>query len=80
MALNRPRTEEEKKHQSEVMRGRITPPEVRAKISASMKKYYRDNNVDFTPRIEGLRAYHNIASKVYEKYKKGELVEKIDEQ
>lgn len=79
MALNRPRTAEEKRHQSEIMKGRTTPLEVRQKISASMKKYYSENNVDFSPRIEGLRQYHNIASKIYERYKKGELVEKTDE-
>lgn len=68
MALNRPRTEAEKQHQSEVMRGRITPMEVRAKISASMKKYHSENQVNLQPRMDGLRAYHKRAKELIEKY------------
>ena len=70
MALNRKRTEAEKQHQSEVMKGRITPPEVRAKISASMKKYNVENPSDVIKRIDGLRAYHKRAQELIERYGK----------
>ena len=68
MGLNRPRTEEEKRHQSEVMRGRTTPPEVRAKISASMKKYNENNPGSMNSRIVGLKEYHKRAQELIKKY------------